>query len=163
MRSRRAALVNTIVTAALLHGVFAVSFPVLILRWTDGIPLLTTNIGQFRWLGAALAGFGTYLYITSAARLLQSHTSAIPGAKPAFLVTGGWYARTRNPLLLGVVTILLGEAVLFSSPAVAGYALTYWLWLTVFVILREEPDLREAFGARFDAYCRDVPRWIPRL
>ncbi len=103
------------------------------------------------------------LYASSAARLLRSDTSAIPGAKPAVLITDGWYARTRNPLLLGVVTILLGEAVLFLSPALAGYALTYWLWLTVFVILKEESDLRRAFGAQFHAYCHDVPRWIPRL
>ena len=44
-----------------------------------------------------------------------------------------------------------------------GYALTYWLWLTVFVVLKEEPDLRQAFGVQFDAYCRHVPRWIPRF
>ena len=56
------------------------------------------------------------------------------------------------------MTILIGEAVLFSSLAVASYALTYWLWLTAFVALKEEPDLRRAFGAQFDAYCRDVPR-----
>ncbi|WP_419162233.1 methyltransferase family protein [Candidatus Palauibacter sp.] len=74
------------------------------------------------------------------------------------LVTDGWYARTRHPLLLGVVLILLGEALFFSSAALLSYALAYWLWLTVFVVLKEEPDLRRIF----DAYCRDVPRWIPR-
>ena len=90
--------------------------PSLILRWTDGIPLLAARIGQFRWLGAALVGFGIYVYVSSAARLLRSRTSAIPGAKPAVLVTDGWYACTRHPLRLGVVAILLGEAMLFSSP-----------------------------------------------
>lgn len=163
MTLRRVALFKTVVTAALLHGGFTVSLPVLILRWTDGIPLFATNIGQFRWLGAALVGFGVYLYVSSAARLLRSDTSAIPGAKPTVLVTDGWYGRTRHPLLLGIVMILLGVAMLFSSLALVGYALTYWLWLTALVVLKEEPALRQAFGARFDAYCRDVPRWIPRF
>ena len=163
MTSRRAALLKTVVTAALLHGGFTVSLPVLILRGTENIPLLAMNIGPFRWLGAALVCFGVYLYVLSAARLLRSHTSAIPGVKPAVLITDGWYARTRHPLLLGVVTILLGESIFFSSLALVGYALTYWLWLTVFVVLKEEPDLRQAFGAHFDVYCRDVPRWIPRF
>lgn len=163
LTSRRAALLKTVFTAALLHGGFTVSLPVVILRWSEGIPLLAMNIGQFRWLGAALVGFGVYIYVWSAARLLRTHTSAIPGVKPTVLLTDGWYARTRHPLLLGVVTILLGEAIFFSSLALVGYALTYWLWLTVFVVLKEEPDLRQAFGAQFDVYCGDVPRWIPRF
>jgi len=156
-------VLRTILAAALLHGVFTVGLPVVILRWTGESPLLLAGIGPSRWLGAAPIGFGAYLYVSSAARLLRSHTSAIPGAKPAVLVTDGWYARTRNPLLLGVVAILAGEAVLFLSPALAGYALAYWAWLTAFVVLREESDLREAFGAGFDAYCQEVPRWIPRF
>ena len=156
-------MLRTVLTAALLHGVFTVGLPTVILRWTGGSPLLPAGIGPSRWLGAAAIGFGAYLYVSSAGRLLRSHTSAVPGGKPVVLVTDGWYARTRNPLLLGVVTILVGEAVLFHSPALAGYALAYWSWLTVFVVLREESDLREAFGARFDAYCQEVPRWIPRF
>ena len=163
MRSPRSALARTIVTGAALHGVFTVGLPALILQRTGEIPQLTAGIGRLRWLGAALAVFGVYLYAWSAAYLLRSRTSAIPGAKPTVLVTDGWYARTRHPLLLGVVTILLGEAIFFSNPALAVYALTYWLWLTVFVLRKEEPDLRRAFGAQFDAYCRRVPRWIPRL
>ena len=163
LKSSRSALLRIIVTAAALHGVFTVGFPALILQRTRGIPQLAADIGQLRWLGAALAIFGIYLYVWSAACLLRSRTSAVPGAKPTVLVTDGWYARTRHPLLLGVVMILLGETVFFSSPALAAYAGTYWLWLTVFVLLKEEPDLRRAFGAQFDAYCRKVPRWIPRL
>ena len=157
------ALLKTIVTATLLHGAFTVGLPALILPCTDGIALLATNLGQLRWLGAVLVGFGIYLYVSSAVCLLRHDTSAIPGDRPAVLVTDGWYARTRHPLLLGVVLILVGEAVFFSSLAVAAYALTYWLWLTAFVVLKEEPDLRRAFGEQFDDYCRDVPRWIPRF
>ena len=59
--------------------------------------------------------------------------------------------------------ILIGEALFFSSSALLGYALAHWLWLTAFVVLKEEPDLRRTFGARFDAYCREAPRWIPRF
>lgn len=58
--------------------------------------------------------------------------------------------------------ILLAEAVFFSSAALLAYALAYWLWLTLFVVLKEEPDLRRTFGEAFDDYCRDVPRWMPR-
>ena len=156
-------MLRTVLAAALLHGAFTAGVPIAILRWTGDSPLLATGIGPLRWLGAALIAFGAYLYLSCAGHLLRSDTSAIPATKPAVLVTDGWYARTRNPLLLGVVTILLGEAVLFLSPALGGYTLAYWAWLTTFVILREESDLRQAFGAGFDAYCKEVPRWIPRF
>ena len=159
----RAPVVRTILTASVLYGVFVVGLPVLILRLTDGISMLAAGIDRARWLGLALAGCGIYVYVWSAARLLRAGTSAVPGGQPTFLVTDGWYAVTRHPLLLGVVMILLGEAFFFSSWALLGYALTYWLWLTAFVVMKEEPDMRRTFGPHFDAYCRDVPRWIPRL
>ena len=91
----------------------------------------------------------------------RRRTSAIPGKEATVLVTHGWYGRIRHPLLLGVVAILFGEAVFFSSLALLGYALAYCLWLTLFVALKEEPDLRRTFGDSYDSYFRDVPRWIP--
>ena len=33
----------------------------------------------------------------------------------------------------------------------------------LFVRFYEEPTLREKFGAAYEEYCRNVPRWIPRL
>jgi protein-S-isoprenylcysteine O-methyltransferase Ste14 len=32
-----------------------------------------------------------------------------------------------------------------------------------FVTLYEEPDLRKRFGAGYEEYLREVPRWIPRF
>lgn len=159
----RSVVVAFVVTAIVLHGIFTVGLPALILDRTGGLPILNPDIGPARWLGAGLAGFGIYLYLWSAAHLLRRRTSAVPGREATVLVTHGWYGRTRHPLLLGVVAILFGEAVFFSSLALLGYALAYWLWLTAFVALREEPDLRRTFGSSYDAYCREVPRWIPRV
>lgn len=159
----RSALVAFVVTAILLHGVFTVGLPALILGLTRGLAILNPGIGPGRWLGAGLGGFGIYLYLWSAVHLLRRRTSAVPGKEATVLVTHGWYGRTRHPLLLGVVAILFGEAVFFSSLALLGYALAYWLWLTAFVALKEEPDLRRTFGSRYDAYCGEVPRWIPKL
>ena len=159
----RSALVAFVVTAILLHGVFTVGLPALILGLTRGLAILNPGIGPGRWLGAGLGGFGIYLYLWSAVHLLRRRTSAVPGKEATALVTHGWYGRTRHPLLLGVVAILFGEAVFFSSLALLSYTLAYWLWLTAFVVLKEEPDLRLTFGSSYDAYCREVPRWIPRL
>ena len=157
----RSVVVAFAATAIVLHGTFVVALPALILGRTESLAMLHPDIGPSRWLGAGLAGFGVYLYLWSAVHLLRRRTSAIPGREATVLLTHGWYGRTRHPLLLGVVAILFGEAIFFSSLALVGYALAYWLWLTAFVALKEEPDLRRTFGADYDAYCRRVPRWIP--
>lgn len=159
----RSVVVAFVATAVVLHGIFTVGLPALILDLTRGLAILNPDIGPARWLGAGLGGFGIYLYVWSAAHLLRRRSSAVPGKDATVLVTHGWYGRTRHPLLLGVVALLFGEAVFFSSLVLLAYALAYWLWLTAFVALKEEPDLRRTFGPRYDAYCREVPRWIPKL
>src|SRR5580698_431067 len=78
------------------------------------------------------------------------------------LAVTGPYAYTRNPLYLGSMLMAAGFAVaLLSWPMAlllaAGFAIIY-----IPVIAAEEQFLRDTFPT-FDAYCRDVPRFIPRL
>ncbi len=78
------------------------------------------------------------------------------------LTVTGPYAHTRNPLYLGSMLIAGGFALALMSWPMAlvlacGFALIY-----VPVIASEEEFLRSTF-ARFDDYCRQVPRLIPRL
>lgn len=91
LKTHREALFQTAVSAALLHGVSTVSLPVLILRWTDGIQPLATDIGHFRWLGAALVGFGIYLV-----RVVGS----APAAKPHIRDPGLRAGRSGNRWLV---------------------------------------------------------------
>jgi protein-S-isoprenylcysteine O-methyltransferase Ste14 len=155
------AILKTIAVGVVLHGLFTVTIPWLVLRQTTMWPSLP--LGPVRWVGVALIAFGAYLYVWCVAYLLKHQTSAVPGQQPQHLQMSGWYGRVRHPLLLGVVAILLGEAIFFSSIALLGYALVYWLWLHLFVTLREERELREAFGDAYTTYAREVPRWLPRL
>jgi protein-S-isoprenylcysteine O-methyltransferase Ste14 len=78
------------------------------------------------------------------------------------LTMTGPYAYTRNPLYLGSMLIAAGFAVALLSWQVAlvlavGFGLIY-----IPVIASEERFLRATFPS-FDAYCRRVPRLIPRL
>jgi protein-S-isoprenylcysteine O-methyltransferase Ste14 len=156
-------VLETIVVALVLHGVFSVTVPYAILAGTDELAWTQIGLGPVRWAGVAVVAFGIYLYIWSLVALLRSKTSAIPGQKASHLRTDSWYGRVRHPLLLGVVLILYGEAITFDSWALVAYATLYWGWLTLFVARKEEPELREVFGEAYDAYCEKVPRWIPRL
>jgi protein-S-isoprenylcysteine O-methyltransferase Ste14 len=78
------------------------------------------------------------------------------------LTTTGPYAWVRNPLYLGSILIAAGFAVALLSWAV-GLALTImFVAIYVPVIASEERFLRATFPG-FDAYCRRVPRLIPRF
>ena len=154
-------ILQTIAVAVVLYAVFIVGIPWLILSSTRDVWWLWLPLGALRWLGLAAIGFGLYLYAWSLVHLLRRQTSAIPGVQPTVLDTSGWYARVRHPLLAGVVAILLGEAVTAQSLALLGYALAYWAWLHAYVTLREEPQLREAFGQAYVDYAAQVPRWLP--
>jgi len=42
------------------------------------------------------------------------------------------------------------------------YGVVVWLAFHLFVIAYEEPTLRATFGAEYEAFCRQVSRWIPQ-
>ena len=161
-RGRARTVALTIGAALALHAVFVVGLPWLILSTTSGCSWLALPIGPLRWLGVPLAAFGLYLYVWSLVQLLRRDTSALPGLAPTALDTSGWYGRTRNPLLLGVVAVQCGTALAAASLVLLAYALAYWSWLHLFVTRREEPDMERAFGDAYARYASEVPRWIPR-
>jgi protein-S-isoprenylcysteine O-methyltransferase Ste14 len=78
-------------------------------------------------------------------------------------VVEGLHRYIRNPMYIGVLLVVLGQAFLFWSRALAEYAAFLWLAFHVFVLLYEEPTLRRQFGNEYEAYRRRVPRWIPRF
>ena len=86
-----------------------------------------------------------------------------PIAPTERLVVGGPFARVRNPGYVAVVALVVGQGLLFGRGALLGYAVLLALGFHAFVVLYEEPTLRRRFGAEYEAYCRRVPRWWPRL
>ena len=82
------------------------------------------------------------------------------GDEPAKLVCGGLYQVSRNPMYLGVLLVVFGQAVLFASTWIALYGMVAWLFLHVTVVRVEEPHLRAKQGQSYEEYCRRVPRWL---
>jgi protein-S-isoprenylcysteine O-methyltransferase Ste14 len=82
---------------------------------------------------------------------------------PRELVVRGLYLRVRNPMYLLYVVIVLGEALLYRSFALLGYALAFWLLTHSYVVWVEERALTQRFGAAYTEYCHRVGRWLPRL
>jgi protein-S-isoprenylcysteine O-methyltransferase Ste14 len=79
------------------------------------------------------------------------------------LVISGLYRYVRNPMYVGVVSIILGEALVLGSRGVLIYAAVVAFGLHLFVVLYEEPTLRRTYASQYTEYCMLVRRWIPRL
>lgn len=76
------------------------------------------------------------------------------------LVAVGLYRFSRNPMYIGVMMMLIGEAVFFQSVALWGYSLCVFIAFNIFIIRVEEPRLRRDFGETYGKYCERVRRWM---
>jgi protein-S-isoprenylcysteine O-methyltransferase Ste14 len=79
------------------------------------------------------------------------------------LVVSGFYRYVRNPMYVAVVSIVLGQALVFGDVRVLAYGVVAWLVTHLFVLFYEEPTLRRTFGVEYENYCKHVRRWVPRL
>ncbi len=84
-----------------------------------------------------------------------------PVDPPKRLVVHGLYRYVRNPMYIGVLSILLGELLRFPSFQMLIYASLVFAAFESFVVFYEEPALRKKFGEPYVAYCREVNRWLP--
>jgi protein-S-isoprenylcysteine O-methyltransferase Ste14 len=114
-----------------------------------GLLLIIPGLAVFVWsvMGLVIRGRGT----------------PAPVVHPKKLVVTGLYRHVRNPMYLGFLAVIAGEAIMFRSWDLFSY-LAAMFALSFFVILTlEEPLLKHKFGDAYEEYRGSVPRWIPRL
>jgi protein-S-isoprenylcysteine O-methyltransferase Ste14 len=142
----------------LCPGVVTVAVPALIVwRTSAGIGLLSI-------VGLPLIALGLLLIVRTIALFAEVGRGTLaPWDPTSRLVVRGPYRHVRNPMISGVLFVLLGEAALFGS-----WPLLLWFVLVlivnaVYLPLVEEPGLERRFGEDYERYRAHVPRWIPRL
>jgi protein-S-isoprenylcysteine O-methyltransferase Ste14 len=114
--------------------------------------------------GGLLVGLGFALVVWTISLFAHEGRGTLaPWDATTRLVVRGPYRYVRNPMITGVAFILGGEAVLFRSWPLVILLAIFVAINAVYFPLVEEPGLRRRFGAEYDAYCADVPRWLPRV
>ena len=88
-----------------------------------------------------------------------------PFDPPRGLVVTGLYRYMRNPMYFGMGLFLIGEWMLWGSDLKDSliYLGVFAGAVILFVIFYEEPTLRGKFVDEYAEYCRNVPRFLPRL
>lgn len=154
--------IGTVLFVLTVPGTVVVYVPYALSGWTFAAPLFGLAVG--RWVGVALIVCALPIFFDFVMRFVrEGEGTPAPIAPTLHLVVGGTFRYVRNPGYIAVVSLLVGQALLFGSRAVLLYAGGVATAFHAFVVMYEEPTLRRQFGSEYEAYCRAVPRWLPRL
>ena len=145
-------IVRAIAAFVTLPGMVAFAVPI----WVGhGTPL------RFPLLAAPLLTAGTGLLLWCVREFYVAGRGTLaPWSPPRHLVTSGPYRFCRNPMYLGVATILFGWCLLWNLRTLIYYALVTATVFHLRVLLFEEPWAARTFGEQWQAYRARVPRWI---
>lgn len=152
-------ILNTILFTLVVPGTVAILVPAWLL---GGFPRPVADL--VTWLGVVCFASGAAIYFRCAWEFaVPGLGTPAPIAPTKYLVTTALHRYVRNPMYIGVALAIVGEAVIFRSLHLVGYAALMLLVAHLFVLFYEEPTLRRQYGDSYDDYRRNVPRWLPRL
>ncbi|MAE97051.1 MAG: RemK protein [Deltaproteobacteria bacterium] len=153
-----------------LRAILLLPFNVLVvvpalLLWLGSGPWAVAGPAEPRfWLALLCFGAGLSLMVWTIGRFAgEGDGTLAPWDPTEKLVVSGVYRHVRNPMITGVITNLVGEALLFGSASLASWAAIFALGNAIYIPLSEEPGLEKRFGEDYRRYRANVPRWLPRL
>lgn len=150
---------RTAVFTVLVPGTELVLVPLAVVLWDLGPRL---ELGPARYAGVVPLLTGLVVILRCFADFIRRGrgTPAIYDP-PRELVVAGLYRHVRNPQYVGVVLVIVGEAVLTGRAVLLGYAALMAVLYHLFVRYYEEPTLGRLFGEPYARYQEAVPRWLP--
>ena len=120
--------------------------------------------GYFAYLAIPLWILGGIILLWSFWNFLaQGRGTPAPIEPPKELVAAGFYRYVRNPMYVGILAMIIGHFLWFGYWSLLIYAMVVFGAFHTFVTFYEEPTLRRIFGAPYEEYLRNVPRWIPKF
>jgi protein-S-isoprenylcysteine O-methyltransferase Ste14 len=137
-----------------LPGLVAFAIPI-------SIGTSTSHPMRYRPLAAMPLCLGTLLLLWCVLEFYNAGRGTLaPWDPPRHLVTTGPYRVSRNPMYVGVVTILVGWCILWDSRTLIIYSVLFAVGFHLRVLLFEEPWAARQFGAEWQAYRARVSRWL---
>jgi len=155
-------LVKVMIFALVAPGTVAVLVPYLLLVFDAAS--CPYSSGPLGYIGVLLLALGSIVYTKCLWDFaVTGRGTPAPIDPPKNLVVRGLYRYVRNPMYIGSVMVLLGEAIFFQARILFGYSVLVFVAFCLLVLLYEEPTLLRLFGDSYRQYCRTVPRWSPKM
>ncbi|MEN6442393.1 MAG: isoprenylcysteine carboxylmethyltransferase family protein [Methanoregula sp.] len=114
----------------------------------------------FTYFGILIIGFGFVLALWSRSLFLRNSTTLQPSEEPTALVTSGPFRISRNPIYLGMASILFGVAVVLGTLVAFAFPVIFVMLIEFFIIPGEERKMEKIFGEPYWVYKKRVRRWI---
>lgn len=115
----------------------------------------------WQYAGAVIAIPGFFIMIICIIRFATEGKGTLSPLDPTKkLVISGLYKYSRNPMYVGVILLLIGEAVFWQSLILTGYTALIFIGFNLFILLHEEPRLKRDFKDEYTRYCQKVKRWL---
>ena len=150
---------KTVFFIILVPGFLLGVVPVYVIPKIPGIGL---PAGPWNWTAVPFWTVGIAVVIWCAADFVRKgRGTPVPLDPPKELVFSGLYHVVRNPMYVGALLVQVGTIIWFGTLAQVVYWFFLFIGFNLFIRANEEPYLRKLFGARYEAYCQAVPRWIP--
>jgi protein-S-isoprenylcysteine O-methyltransferase Ste14 len=151
-------IIKTAIFTLIMPGTIGLYLPQALKNSATKVPT------AFEYVGAGLFVCGAAIYFWCAWDFVSKGLGTpAPIDAPRVLVVKGLYRFTRNPMYVGVVSVILGQALYYGAKNLVIYACVVFIGFYLFVFAYEEPTLRRLFGTQYEEYCRQVPRWIFRI
>lgn len=153
-------IIRTLIFTVFVPGFWTVMMPYWILP--RPVRPALSGAGAAGWF---LIAVGIALYFACAfwGFAVRGRGTPLPLDPPKKLVVVGPYRIVRNPMYWSVAFVMLGEATVFHSVALLQLVAAFAVGVILFVLSVEEPGLKAKFGAGYEQYCLQVPRWLPRI
>src|SRR5580700_10511116 len=149
-------LIRSIVSVLALPVMVTGALPVWLIRTRGyaigaGLPMPLNVIVAA--IGIAIAAIGLFLAAGAMRRFsTEGEGTPAPWDPPRKLVVRGTYRYVRNPMISGVLGILLGEAIFFGSMAIFKWFVFAAILNAIYMPLSEEPGLAARFGDDYLEY-----------
>ena len=147
-----------------LHPIVSlVSVPPVLVLLERRLRLPRLPNGARRLVAIPLVVLGVAVIFWSVMSLVtQGRGTPNPDNPPKVMVEEGPYRYSRNPMVIGMLLLLLGMGLLARSLLLVLYVPMLGLATQFYLVRTEEPVLIQRFGQAYLDYQLRVPRWLRR-
>lgn len=154
---KQSMLVKALFAVLILPGSFGILIPFLII-------INETEDNEIFFPGIIPIFIGVLILIKCIHEFYISGRGTLaPWSPPEKLVTTGLYKYTRNPMYIGVIIMVLGFALYFTSFFTILYASILFFGFHLRIIFYEEIYLQKHFGDEWNKYSGNIPRWFLKM
>jgi protein-S-isoprenylcysteine O-methyltransferase Ste14 len=115
-------------------------------------------------IGLLLMCLGLFVMIWTVSTFIKIGKGTLAPWSPArnFIIEG-MYGYVRNPMIMAVLTVLIGESIALLSLNITKWTIIFFVINNIWFVVYEEPNLEKKFGEEYIDYKKNVRRWVPRL